>query len=629
MFRPAAGALLVILAGALLLPAPPMARADDADEQEATSALLQQYAPRVVVREQVQDCGPGEPFQPTSVDDVLANPDVTLLQPDGGTVAAPQASDLGGQPDAHLDFPGDPLNPGCDYEEWSRRISADTPPTLYARVASDPDHPGQLVAQYWFFWVYNDWNDRHEGDWEMVQLAFDADTAAEALEGEPTSVAFAQHEGSETSAWSDPKLRKDGTHHPVVYPAQGSHAAYFDQARWFGKSAAAGFGCDDTSVNDEVQAKLWEPRIVVLAEDDPQFAWLTFEGRWGQQAPSFNNGPTGPNTKDQWTRPVTWQLEEGRDSAAAIPAVPGPAVATFCTVTSAGSLLFIELLDRPAATVAAIVVVVGVIVALVRATRWRGADITNYDRERQSGQILSAAFRIYGRRFRVYAVLGALFALGAWGIAALHERILTAGAAGDLLDTQGTTSLIRSSAAQLVWLALGALLVIGFITAAQAVVASPHGQVGVRLALRRSVAPSAPALVVGFLVVMVAGAAASVLLLPVGLWLLARYGAAPSAAMVEGLAFRAALRRSSELTHQRRLRSLALTLALLVVAVATGPVAGAFLLLLTHLPFALINGLVVISYAVLLPVYAIAATLQFYDLRQEQERDAAAEVPVT
>ena len=48
---------------------------------------------------------------------------------------------------------------------------------MYAHVATDPAHPGKLALQYWFFYVYNDWNNLHEGDWEMIQLDFDAATA--------------------------------------------------------------------------------------------------------------------------------------------------------------------------------------------------------------------------------------------------------------------------------------------------------------------------------------------------------------------------------------------------------------------------------------------------------------------
>ena len=46
--------------------------------------------------------------------------------------------------------------------------------------------------------------------------------------------------------------------------------------------------------------------------DDPErpaaaraeFPWIAFEGRWGELQPAFFNGPTGPNLKTQWTEPI-------------------------------------------------------------------------------------------------------------------------------------------------------------------------------------------------------------------------------------------------------------------------------------------------------------------------------------
>ena len=63
--------------------------------------------------------------------------------------------------------------PGCDYERWARRVTADTQPTTYAHVAQEPAHPERLSLQYWLY-PFNDWNNLHEGDWEMIQLVFAA-----------------------------------------------------------------------------------------------------------------------------------------------------------------------------------------------------------------------------------------------------------------------------------------------------------------------------------------------------------------------------------------------------------------------------------------------------------------------
>ena len=85
----------------------------------------------------------------------------------------------------YLDYPGNPLAPHCDYEKWFKEAAAGVTPTLYSRIATDPDHPDKLALQYWFFYTYNDWNDKHEGDWEMVQVVFPAATPEDALTARP------------------------------------------------------------------------------------------------------------------------------------------------------------------------------------------------------------------------------------------------------------------------------------------------------------------------------------------------------------------------------------------------------------------------------------------------------------
>jgi hypothetical protein len=100
----------------------------------------------------------------------------------------------------HLDFAGNPLRPGCSYERWSRRITDGTRPTVYAHVATQD---WKLALQYWLFYAFNDFNNTHEGDWEMIQLDFDALDAERALDRSPTQVNYSQHEGAERAAWGD------------------------------------------------------------------------------------------------------------------------------------------------------------------------------------------------------------------------------------------------------------------------------------------------------------------------------------------------------------------------------------------------------------------------------------------
>ena len=116
---------------------------------------------------------------------------------------------------------------------------------MYAHVASEAASPGKLALQYWFFYAFNDFNNLHEGDWEMIQLNFDASDAREALSKPPVEVGYSSHEGAERASWGDEKVTLDGTH-PVVFPAAGSHANKYTEDLYLGSSAEAGVGCDDT-----------------------------------------------------------------------------------------------------------------------------------------------------------------------------------------------------------------------------------------------------------------------------------------------------------------------------------------------------------------------------------------------
>jgi len=204
--------LLVLSVIALLVPA--RATAALGDEQ----ALAETYAPVVRLVEQPHECGPGEPYEPIDVNVLFDESTVALRGPWNPVdlvKIAPSARDIVGLYQYHLDFPGSALQPGCDYERWARRITQRTNPTVYAHVASEPASPGRLALQYWFFYAFNDFNNLHEGDWEMIQLVFDAGDAREALSKRPVEVGYSSHEGAERAPWGDERLTLDGTH-PVV-----------------------------------------------------------------------------------------------------------------------------------------------------------------------------------------------------------------------------------------------------------------------------------------------------------------------------------------------------------------------------------------------------------------------------
>src|SRR5215831_14674928 len=129
-----AGSALLV-AALIALVAPAGAGADLADQQ----ALAERYAPVVRLVEQSHECGPGEPYEPTDVDLLFGNPTVSLRGPWNPTdlvKISPTAKDIAGLYGYALDFPGNALAPGCDYERWAKRLTKDSKPTAYAHVAT-------------------------------------------------------------------------------------------------------------------------------------------------------------------------------------------------------------------------------------------------------------------------------------------------------------------------------------------------------------------------------------------------------------------------------------------------------------------------------------------------------------
>lgn len=187
------------------------------------------------------------------------------------------------------------------------------PVTVYAHVARDEDR-GYVTIQYWALYFYNDWFNKHEGDWEMVQVMLE--------NGEPEWVVLSQHHGGTRRAWADAPV-EDGTH-PVAYVAQGSHANYFvgDEIYPNGKDV----GNTRIEILDRTGASGRVIPDVILIPDRASLAaepaawpgteWLPFRGHWGQAAPQGDfGGPLGPADKgEQWERPYTWGMAQPLDA---------------------------------------------------------------------------------------------------------------------------------------------------------------------------------------------------------------------------------------------------------------------------------------------------------------------------
>lgn len=315
----------------------------------AEEQIALKFAPIAYLKEQDHPCdSTGEPYAPAPVDVVLDDGQVVLREQsdaakasgDPVIVTGPSASDLAGKGDSYyLDLPGDPLHAGCTYEQFFKARMGDQQPQVYAHIATEEGVEG-FAIQYWFYYVFNRFNNLHESDWEMIQLTFDDLTVEEALavDAMPDGVAFAQHGGGEKADWDGEKLRREGNH-PLVYPAAGSHAAYYGDYIYIGwGERGSGLGCDDSS-----GPSVRTPLAVTLVPDEPTTQgdepWLTFEGRWGERRPWEFNGPTGPNTKRQWTEPFSWEDSLRESSLPLISSStlgPDP-TRLFCDAVSLGS----------------------------------------------------------------------------------------------------------------------------------------------------------------------------------------------------------------------------------------------------------------------------------------------------
>ncbi|MEZ4530813.1 MAG: hypothetical protein R2855_07245 [Thermomicrobiales bacterium] len=385
--------LLFALAGTSI-EAPGVAAQETAISAEQQLADL--YAPVVMIKEQLQECSTnGEQFRPVVVDIIFGTDDVRLMRrgahgkPDEEIKRGIQASDLFGLDDRHyIDLPFDPRNPGCSYEKWGKKRMAELgiTPSIYAFVLTEPGKPG-IVVQYWYYWIYNLFNDVHESDWEGVQVYFaDATSVQDILEKQPlpTTIGFAQHAGGELGHVGQDKVEMRGTH-VVAHPSSGSHADYYAEAVWLGWGEdGSGFGCDHADA-PEVEIPV---HVVLLpnevSEATSEFAWLTFAGDWGEvEVPGLFSGPKGPMQHSRWHSPISW-LSEIRQNSLAVPVHPtiGPGISqVFCGAAELGSrVVRVFGIDQKLITGLIVAAIVGLLAFTLVAWRYTWEAIRMYVR---------------------------------------------------------------------------------------------------------------------------------------------------------------------------------------------------------------------------------------------------------
>lgn len=229
-------------------------------------------------------------------------------------VDAARLAALRSHPEAYLTLP-----PAIDDRAAQRRIYDEAVAsdktgryavTAYARVhcaATTAGLEDRTVIQYWLFYLYNDYVNTHEGDWELVQIVLDG-------QQRPLYAAYAQHNTYSWRRWDEVLTDTRDTdgdgipeEHPRVYVARGSNASFFQYK-------PDGYGGDQVADAREFII----PSVRMLPgpdEQEPAFGWLRFTGRWGKvpggakPCPSCNSGPVGPmynSNGAKWNAPLEW-----------------------------------------------------------------------------------------------------------------------------------------------------------------------------------------------------------------------------------------------------------------------------------------------------------------------------------
>ena len=572
---------------------------------------------------------------PTTVQVVLGNPAVKLVHYVGGKDVpikrGPTAADIDGLgDDYYLDLPGDPLSVKCpDRGSYAKDFQAlrndgKAPAVTYAHIATEPGFTG-LVVQYWFFYYFNQFNDVHEGDWEGMQISFDADTRrrgprAGALADRPLPARWrgarrlgrqqgpeerhAPHRLPGRGLTRDVLRRRDL--HPERLARVGSRLR---------RHPVATCGIPDRPHSSFPRSR----------RPGSEFQWLSFLGHWGQREKGFNNGPQGPTTKKQWLRPFTW-MDGIRQTSPRLPggAVLGPAASTaFCGAIE-GVSEFINLEAKT--TLGAIGLGLALLLLIVVPpffTRWRPVDISTLRHEWTVGQLLRGARQLYGRHWRtMLAIALSGFVILAAIQGAQYVFAQLAGSGDIRIHPFGLTLEFNGSFGELAY-PIGSALVSG------AVVAFVHqreqGKDGGVLEDYREIwgklwrVVGAQLLVWVFLALMIL----TVIGIPFALYFYVAWQFVQQEILFEDRSIRESLRGSHARVRGHWWRTVVVTAILALIGVVIGPVLGFFLIFL-NLTAVLVNLIGSIVFALVLPYVALGRTLLYLDLCTREQTEEAA-----
>ncbi|HET9660934.1 MAG TPA: hypothetical protein VFP05_11435 [Thermomicrobiales bacterium] len=587
------------------------------DVSAAEQQLADKYAPIAMLKSQASQCDKdGEGYFPVTVDFLFDNPDIALKAKGDGSATddvvikqgiTPQDLVTAGE-NTYLDFPGNPRDPKCVYEQYFREKVQELglEPATYVAFRRDEAN-GLLYVEYWFYYYFNDWNDTHESDWEMIQLTFNTTSVEEALTRDPVRVGYAQHGGGELADWGDDKLQMDGSN-LIVYPSAGSHATYYDAHTFIGWGEnGTAFGCDVTTA-PHTATPLKAVVIPDVIDPDGPFAWALYEGRWGQRDQAVFNGPYGLNHGSKWHDP-TQSFSTWRYSTLKVPDSKASglnATDLFCGLSKWGSKAIIFLGSHPWATAALLLFILLLV----------GASIY-----RVWGFFLEA-LDIYGNELRTFLGIGMLavpIGIVFNGFVYLLRQAKPIEWMLDLFDHSAGGNLTLAAIVGGAQQAAMTLIIVPAVLYAMKDIRQGI-KPGVWRSLRQGLR-SFPALLLALVIyVAVLGVATlSIFLIPVAIYVAVRWLFYPQAIVLEELkpGWRG-LRGSWNVTRRQWIRTLGATIGFLILALVPGPLVGVIILIFGGSRVQFANIVSSFLYSLLLPLAYIGLTMVYRRLKGEQ-----------
>lgn len=194
------------------------------------------------------------------------------------------------------------------------------------------------ALQYWYLYIYNDFRNNHEADWEMATIELRPD------DKQPVRMGLSSHHTGSQRPWRDVQKIDE---RPVIYVARGSHANYFRYDRrgfpaiQLHRGSSAPFPLapivwvlqrlpglcrwrDQSPADPERDADARpehigvriDPTLRILTDDsdpspDPPW-WLRYWGKWGSSHPRLAgtvgvDSPWASGGADRrWRDPAGW-----------------------------------------------------------------------------------------------------------------------------------------------------------------------------------------------------------------------------------------------------------------------------------------------------------------------------------